>query len=104
MPEGGGMHGGLHRRELATLLVAEGGPFRRAAVARGACDLADLAPTLLHLLGLPPAGMEGRVLSAGWDAGADAPPVPERLALPGGFRLELSRQGGRRYPDALLQA
>ena len=97
VPEGGGMHGGLHRRELATVLVADGGPFRRAATVRAACDLTDIAPTLLHLLGLPPAAMDGRILAEGWDAAADAPPVAEVL-------LETARQAGRRYPSALRRA
>jgi arylsulfatase A-like enzyme len=101
VPEGGGMHGGLHRRELATLLVAEGGPFRRAAAVQAACDLTDVAPTLLHLLGLPAPGMQGRVLAEAWDAAAEAPPVPADIALPGGFTLEAVRQGGRFYPTGL---
>jgi phosphonoacetate hydrolase len=104
VPEGGGMHGGLHRRELATVLVAEGGPFRRGARLAAACDLTDIAPTVLHLLGLPPLGDGGgRVLAEGWDAGADAPPEAEALALPRGFVLEAARQAGRRYPTALLR-
>lgn len=60
---GGGMHGGLHRRERATLLLMRGA-FRRGAVVRDAVDLTDIAPTLLHLLGLEAAGSEGRVLRA----------------------------------------
>ncbi len=103
VPQGGGMHGGLHRRELATVLVADGGPFRRAATVQAACDLTDIAPTLLHLLDLLPAGMDGRVLAEGWDAGADAPPAVETLDLPRGFRLEFARQAGRRYPNALYR-
>lgn len=104
VPEGGGMHGGLHRRELATVLVADGGPFRPAASIEAACDLTDLAPTLLHLLGLPgPAGMEGRVLREGWEVSADEAPEAERIALPRGFVLEAALQGGRRYPVALTR-
>jgi arylsulfatase A-like enzyme len=103
VPEGGGMHGGLHRRELATVLVADGGPFRQAATVRAACDLTDIAPTLLHLLGLPGEGCEGRVLAEGWDGAADSRPDPEPLALPRGFVLEAARQAGRRYPTALIR-
>ncbi|WP_158295500.1 alkaline phosphatase family protein [Crenalkalicoccus roseus] len=101
VPEGGGMHGGLHRRELATVLVAEGGPFRPAATVRAACDLADIAPTLLHLLGLAAGEMRGRVLREGWEAAADAPPEAERIVLPRGFVLEAARQAGRLYPTGL---
>jgi type I phosphodiesterase/nucleotide pyrophosphatase len=101
VPEGGGMHGGLHRRELATVLVAAGGPFRRGAAVRAACDLTDIAPTLLHLLGLPAAGMEGRVLAEGWDAAADAPPDADVVSMARGFALEVARRAGRLYPTAL---
>jgi hypothetical protein len=104
VPEGGGMHGGLHRRELATVLLMQGGPFRRGAVVRGAADLTDLAPTLLHLLGVESEGCEGRVLNAAWDAAADVPPEEDRLLLPGGFVLERLLQAGRIYPTGLSRA
>jgi phosphonoacetate hydrolase len=104
VPEGGGMHGGLHRRELATLLAMHGGLFRRGALVQGAADLSDIAPTLLHLLGLDTAEMEGRVLTAAWDASTDAPPEEENLLLPRGFVLERMRQDGRLYPTALCRA
>jgi arylsulfatase A-like enzyme len=103
VPEGGGMHGGLHRAELATVLVMQGGPVRRAAVAETPCDLTDLAPTLLDLLGLDHAGTEGRPLRAAWDAAADAAPLRETIRLPRGFVLEAMRAEaeGRLYPTAL---
>lgn len=104
IPEGGGMHGGLHRRELATLLVMEGGPFRRGAVAERAADLSDVAPTLLHLLGVGAEGTQGRVLAAAWDPREDAPPGEEVRELPRSFRLETMRQDGRVYPTALTRA
>ena len=102
VPLGGGMHGGLHRRELATVLIASGGPFRPGAVVQAASDLTDVAPTLLHLLGLPAPAMDGRVLAEGW--GEDAPPEREAMPLPGGFLLEWDRQAGRRYPRGLRRA
>jgi hypothetical protein len=106
VPEGGGMHGGLHRAELATVLVAQGGAFRQGAVAEAPCDLTDIAPTVLHLLGLGTEGMEGRPLLAGLGARADAPPLREVLATPRGFVLEAMRNaaegpGGRLYPTAM---
>jgi arylsulfatase A-like enzyme len=102
VPEGGGMHGGLHRAELATVLVMQGGPIRQA-VAGVPCDLTDIAPTILHLLGLSHAGMEGGPLHAAWDAAADAPPTPELFRLPRGLVLKAMRPagGGRLYPTAL---
>ena len=105
VPEGGGMHGGLHRAELATVLVMEGGPFRRGAVAQEAADLTDIVPTVIHALGLPTAGMEGRPLRGALDAAADAAPAREVIDLPGGFVLEAMRgPTGRFYPTALRRA
>jgi arylsulfatase A-like enzyme len=106
VPEGGGMHGGLHRAELATVLVMQGGPFRRGAVAAAPADLTDIVPTVLHVLGLPAEGMEGRPLLGALDAAADAPPLHELVALPAGFVLEAMRAvpGGRLYPTALRRA
>lgn len=103
VPEGGGMHGGLHRAELATVLVMHGGALRAGAVAQQPADLTDIAPTALHLLGLPPTGMEGRVLRGALDPAADAPPLREILPLPGGFVLEAMRAeaGARLYPTAM---
>jgi predicted AlkP superfamily phosphohydrolase/phosphomutase len=63
---------GDHRME--GVLVACGPPFRAGSAPRGA-NLTDLAPTILHVLGVPiPADMEGRVLTEILDpAGAVAP-------------------------------
>jgi arylsulfatase A-like enzyme len=105
VPEGGGMHGGLHRAELATVLVMQGGPFRRGAVAQEAADLTDIVPTVLHILGLPGEGMEGRPLLGALNAAHDAPPEREVLTLPGGFVLEAMRgPNGRFYPTALRRS
>ncbi|HEV7268154.1 MAG TPA: alkaline phosphatase family protein [Falsiroseomonas sp.] len=106
VPEGGGMHGGLHRSELATVLAMQGGPIRRGAVAEEACDLTDITPTVLHLLGLDHAGCEGRPLRAAWDTAADAPPLRSLLDLPRGLMLETMQQPGesRLYPTALRRA
>lgn len=102
VPEGGGMHGGLHRAELATVLVMQGGPFRHGAIAHQAADLTDIVPTVLHVLGLVAEGMEGRPLRGALDASADVAPAPELHALPGGFVLEAMRSElGRLYPTAM---
>lgn len=102
VPEGGGMHGGLHRAELATVLVMQGGPFRRGAIAQQAADLTDIVPTVLHVLGLTPEGMEGRPLRGALDPKADAAPALKLHALADGFVLEAMRsETGRFYPTAL---
>lgn len=62
LPVGGGIHGGLHPRELANVLVVSGGPFRRGAICQAPAGLIDVAPTIAHLLGLDGKGFAGRVL------------------------------------------
>lgn len=64
VPVGGGMHGGLNRHEVNTVLIlggaAQGGTPGQTAVPAG---IVDIAPTVLDLLGLPvPAGMRGASL------------------------------------------
>lgn len=106
VPEGGGMHGGLHRAELATVLVMQGASFRDGALALEPADLTDIVPTLLHGLGLAVDGMEGRPLRAAFSAPADTPPLHETLPCPNGFVLEAMRADptGRLYPTALRRA
>ncbi len=60
---GAGYHGGLQRRETNSLLMAAGDGLRQGAVSCVPSGIADIAPTVLHWLGLEtpvPAG--GRVL------------------------------------------
>lgn len=102
VPAGGGTHGGLHGRELATVLALGGGPIRRRAVLHGPADLTDLAPTVLALLGLAAEGMDGRPLAAAWGDAADAEPRREVLAgAPGKPGLAVFRLGATCRPDAM---
>jgi len=102
VPEGGGMHGGLHRAELATMLVMQGGPFRAGATATTPCDLTDIVPTVLHIMGLDGPEMQGRALRGALDASFDTPPAQEILQMPRGFVLEAMRNtAGRLYPTAM---
>lgn len=103
VPPGGGMHGGLHRRELSTLFVANGGPMRRGSRLSAASDLTDIAPTLLHLLGLPGDGCEGRVLVGLW-GGPEPAQAEERVPLGRGLVLEGCRIDGRFFPKAIAAA
>ena len=62
---GVGTHGGMSRHELRNTLIARGPSFRRSAVIDTPTGNIDVAPTILHLLGLPGGeenDMEGRVL------------------------------------------
>jgi hypothetical protein len=67
---------GDHRME--GVFIASGPPFRAGASPEGA-DLMDIAPTVLHLLGVPvPGDMDGRVLTEILDpALVPSPAAPE---------------------------
>lgn len=90
IPVGGGMHGGLHRRELNTLLAISG-----PGVVPGALDcpagIVDVAPTILAALGDPAPFGQGRVLDEAWGAAAEPAEILTDEASHGGFRQRLSR-------------
>jgi hypothetical protein len=105
VPVGGGMHGGLHERELATVLAMAGGPVLRGAVMQDAADLTDIAPSVLALLGLSGEGMDGRPLAQAWGNAPDTAPEHEVLrpvARRAGLRL--FRLGTTQRPDAMIEA
>ena len=69
---------GDHRMD--GILVAAGPAFRRGATPRGA-ELLDIAPTVLHLLGVPvPADMDGRVLTELLEPASPLPVLEPALA------------------------
>lgn len=58
-----GVHGGLHPNELAAVCIVAGTEFRPRFVSQIPSGICDIAPTILHFLGLPvPAPMSGRLL------------------------------------------
>ena len=60
---GVGTHGGMSRHELRNTLIARGPRFQTSTVIDTPTGNIDVAPTILHLLGLPGGdGMDGRVL------------------------------------------
>ncbi|AJY46243.1 alkaline phosphatase family protein [Martelella endophytica] len=59
---GGGMHGGLNRGELSTVLAAQGPAYRKAFRSETPCWLPDIIPTVLTTMGLETDGTEGRPL------------------------------------------
>jgi len=85
-PFGGATLSGTHKSAAASegILVASGGPFAPGRRVAGASIL-DVAPTVLHLLGLPiPAGLDGRVLADALDpAWLAAQPVRSGPAFAG---------------------
>ena len=63
IPVGGGIHGGLHRAELNTLLTLGGDLFRPESVVESPCAMTDLVPTMLGALGVElPGTVAGRPL------------------------------------------
>lgn len=97
VPAGGGMHGGLHRRELSATLAMMGGPVPAGRVSEVPSDLTDIAPTVLALLGLAQEGMDGVALAEAF--GGDGGPT-RRITLPGhgATHLAMDEARGRTYP------
>jgi hypothetical protein len=101
VPVGGGMHGGLNRHELNTVLVLGGAARTGAAsVTDSPAGIVDIAPTVLDLLGLAmPAAMKGASLMD--PQLRRASPVHEVFdAGTGAFRqqLTIARRGGHCFP------
>ena len=101
-----GQHGSMSRHEMRNALFARGGSFRRGARIKSPTGNIDLAPTILHLLGIPAPAMDGRVLRealpggkpVGWQTRA----YTARRELPGGTyrqRIRVSSVGNARYVD-----
>jgi phosphonoacetate hydrolase len=96
VPVGGGMHGGLNRHELNTVLMARGPGFEPGAVDGRACGIVDIAPTILRSLGLQPAQtMTGQALMRQVDAEASLQSFDTGAT---GFaqRLDLAGRGASR--------
>ena len=71
-----GTHGGMSRHELRNTLIARGPGFLRSTVIDTPTGNIDVAPTILHLLGLPGGEeMDGRVLHEALAGGDDSPVV-----------------------------
>ena len=103
---GVGTHGGMSRHELRNTLIARGPGFRRSTVIDNPTGNIDVAPTILHLLGLAGgAEMDGRVLHEALTGGSDASEVEERSVTHvgelGDYRQEVTvtTVGGSVYLD-----
>ena len=105
-PVGAGTHGGMSRHELRNTLIARGPSFIRSAVVDTPTGNIDVAPTILHLLGLPGGDeMDGRVLHEAL-VGGDGPPAVEprsetHVAELGDYRQQVtvSTVAGSTYLD-----
>jgi len=104
---GAGDHGGGSPHELRNTLVAAGPSFQRGVYA-GAAGIADVAPTVCRILGVPlPAEWTGRLIAealAGTASGATPPAEESRMLIAGeGERrvwLSLVDRGERTYVRA----
>lgn len=103
-----GQHGSMSRHDMRNVMFARGGSFRRGVRIASPTGNIDLAPTILHLLGVEGGdAMDGRVLHEGLrDGGAvdwqtDAYEAERRLAGGGMYRqrIVVSRVGGTAYVD-----
>lgn len=73
---GAGDHGGISPFEMRNMLFAAGPHFREGLVSDAPCGIVDVAPTVLHCLGVPaPAEWDGRVLVEALRDGTTAPRV-----------------------------
>lgn len=103
---GAGGHGGGSVHEMHATAIAAGPDFRRGVVSRVPTGQVDLLPTILHLLGQPPApGKDGRVLLEALADGVSEREVEVREEVmtveEGGYRTALHRSyaGGSMYVD-----
>jgi len=98
VPLGGGMHGGLNRHELNTLLMIRAdGALAADAVSNAPAGIIDIAPTVLGLLGLPAATtMVGRDLVQ--PAHGEARTLHFEAAQAGfAQRVQIVEEDGRRF-------
>jgi predicted AlkP superfamily pyrophosphatase or phosphodiesterase len=98
-------HGSMSPWNVRNTLLAWGPDFKRRATVRGPAGNVDVAPTILALLGLDPAGCDGRVLGEALAGGPDPEQVPVVTRVhtveAAGYRaaLQVSDVDGRRYVD-----
>jgi arylsulfatase A-like enzyme len=103
----GASHGGIGPWTVRNTMLAWGPGFKRGAVVRTPTANVDVAPTLLHLLGLPTAAsaMDGRVMLEALAGGPDEEQVATEIhswhVRDGNYSaiLQTSEAGGKRYID-----
>ena len=94
VPQGGGVHGGLHIHEINNVLMAGGSLFRSGYVSPWPSGIIDVAPTVLDLLGIRgKTAMDGRPLTEAYMAGCVEPPPPRET-------IQAVHRGGRRHAVA----
>ena len=105
--EGLGQHGSMSRHEMRNVLFARGGSFKRSVRIESPSGNIDLAPTILHLLGIGGGeNMDGRVLQEALAGGVavewqTTTHRAERRLADGAYRqsITVSRVGDTTYVD-----
>lgn len=93
-------HGGLHRNSMRSVLVFGGSAFKGGTSITTPSAIIDIAPTILHFLGVSSETMGGRVLTESWIDGEVSPAETRRLTAEwNGFTQELITEwfGGFQY-------
>ena len=104
-PVGGGLHGGVHRKELHTWLAMNGGAFNAGVQSSTPAGIVDIFPTVLSLLNIdPPAPVDGRILNEALKGGGPAPESQHETHEQSGAdgysaHLSAHRIGATRYLD-----
>jgi arylsulfatase A-like enzyme len=100
---GAGDHGGISPFEMRNTLLLAGPVFREGGASAQPCGIVDIAPTMLHGLGIaPPAVWDGRVLTEALRDGDPPSTMDEQIEMPfqGGRQvLTLARAGAVSYPS-----
>lgn len=108
LQEGQGMHGGFGRDTTYNNMAAMGPDFQKGFVDSAPVSNADVAPTLLRIMGIaakPKGSLKGRVIEEALAGGAQAPAVESKQISSGpanGVQTVLHYQelSGERYLDA----
>ena len=103
---GQGQHGSMSRHELSNVGLARGPSFRNGMTPETPTGNCDVAPTVLHLLGVStrPGAMDGRILNEALADAAGVVPqavVTTHCAELGQYRqeIQISAVGNTRYVD-----
>ena len=101
IPVGGSMHGGLHPREMANVLILGGSGARPGYSSPFPAGTIDVAPTILRHLGIEDDGtMDGRVLEEALEGGGEAGEGRIEEVRSGRRRLIRRLYAGRAYLDS----
>ncbi len=94
----GGLHGGLHPRELSNWCAFQGPEIANYRVVDAPCGIVDVLPTVLHLLGIePPRPVDGRVLEEIMAEVLPETPIESLIVNAGRMRLERRQYAGSVY-------